>query len=46
MNVLKEYANMPDVQINGKKFVDEEILLGNLDREILEERKHSGKKKH
>lgn len=40
MNNLKEYVNMPEVQINGKKFVDEKNLLDNLDRRILEERKH------
>lgn len=39
-NDLKEYTNMPTVEINGKKFVDENILLNILDRKILEERKH------
>ena len=38
MNGLKEYASMPKVEINGKRFVDEKILLDILDRKILEER--------
>ncbi len=41
MNGLKEYASMPKVEINGKRFVDEKILLDILDRKILEERKYS-----
>lgn len=39
MGRLSDYCNMLKVEINGKKYVDEQILLDALDSRILEERK-------
>ena len=36
---LSEYLNQPKVEISGRKFVDEQLLLELLDDRIREERK-------
>lgn len=41
MGKLKEYLEQPKVEINGRKFVDEQLLLDFLDERILDERKLS-----
>ena len=39
MGKLSEYINQTKVEINGRKFVDEKLMLELLDSRILEERK-------
>ena len=39
MNILKEYADMPKVEINGKIYVDKELFIGLLNKRMLEEKK-------
>lgn len=39
MGKLSEYVNQPLVEINGRKFVDEKLMLELLNDRILEERK-------
>lgn len=41
MGKLSEYVNQPKVEINGRKFVDEKLMLELLDYRILEERKEA-----
>ena len=41
MSNLKKYLEQPKVEINGRKFVDEQFLLDLMDTKILAERKHS-----
>lgn len=40
MNALKEYADMPRVEINGRIYVDKEIFIRLLDKNILEEKRY------
>lgn len=39
MGKLSKYLNQPKVEISGRKFVDEQLLLELLDDRIREERK-------
>ena len=41
MGKLSEYINQTKVEINGRKFVDEKLMLELLDSRILEERKEA-----
>lgn len=41
MGKLSEYVNQPKVEINGRKFVDEKLMLELLDDKIVEERKEA-----
>lgn len=41
MGKLSAYVNQPMVEINGRKFVDERLMLELLDARILEERKEA-----
>ena len=41
MGHLSEYVNQPKVEINGRKFVDEKLMLELLDDRIFEERKEA-----
>ena len=41
MEKLSEYINQTKVEINGRKFVDEKLMLELLDSRILEERKEA-----
>ncbi len=41
MGKLREYLEQPKVEIAGRKFVDEQLLLELLNERILEERKYS-----
>lgn len=41
MGKLSAYVNQPKVEINGRKFVDERLMLELLDDRILEERKEA-----
>lgn len=38
MRELSRYISQPNVEINGRKFVDEKLMLQLLDSRILEER--------
>ena len=38
MRELSKYVNQPNVEINGRKFVDEKLMLELLESRILEER--------
>lgn len=38
MRELSKYVNQPNVEINGRKFVDEKLMLQLLDSRIFEER--------
>lgn len=38
MRELSKYVNQPNVEINGRKFVDEKLMFELLDSRILEER--------
>lgn len=39
MKKLKQYLQQPNVEINGKEFVDKKLLLELLDERFQEERK-------
>lgn len=39
MGMLKEYLGQPKVEINGRKFVDEQLLLDFLNERFMDERK-------
>ena len=41
MRKLSKYVNQPKVEIDGRKFVDEKLMLELLDSRILEERKEA-----
>ena len=39
MSNLAEYARLPEVKVNGKKYVDEELLIGIFEKRFADAKK-------